>query len=52
MESVAKEFPTLTTDQENSLQAAAVAWGIPVKTIDKFTNPALIKLVAEEWAHT
>ena len=46
MESASKAFPTLTTDQENSLQAAAVAWGILVKTIDKVTNSALIKLVA------
>ena len=34
MEAAAKAFPTLTSKQENSLQAAAVAWGIPYKIID------------------
>ena len=42
----AAAFPTLTTAQQESLHTAAVAWGIPFKTIEKFSNPALVKLVA------
>ena len=46
VDAAAEAFPTLTTEQENSLHAAAIAWGIPYKPIEIFSNAALIKLVA------
>ena len=45
MEATATAFPILAAAQQDSLRTAAVAWGIPCKAIDKFSNPALIKLV-------
>ena len=37
---------TLTATQQQALNAAAVSWGVPFKAIEKFTAPALVKLVA------
>ena len=46
LELVATEFPSLTDSQQQSLQTAAIAWGVPPKAIEKFATPALVKLVA------
>ena len=42
----APAFPTLTTTQQESLRTAPLAWGIPFKASEEFSNPALVKLVS------
>ena len=46
LEITAEECSTLTATQQQALNTAAVSWGVPFKAIEKFSAPALVKLVA------
>ena len=46
LDMVSEDFPTITTSQQEALQKAAVAWGLPFKSIEKFSDQALVKIIA------
>ena len=46
LDMVSEDFPTITTSEQEALQKAAVAWGLPFKSIEKFSDQALVKIIA------